>query len=57
MEKWITYRWSDKWWNKNIQNFPSITVTGHFPSKSEIRLSGSKEEMEAFLKLASEWIS
>ena len=50
IEEWYEWKWSDHDFNKEILKYPKISVTGHFPSKGEIRLCGPKEDIEALIK-------
>jgi len=51
IEQWFKETWSDSKFNKEIRQFPKIEITGHFPSKGEIRLSGPEEDVAKFIKM------
>jgi hypothetical protein len=49
--EWFKETWSDSAFNRVIQKFPKIRITGHFPSKGEVRLAGPKEDVMEFIKI------
>lgn len=54
VEKWYKETWSDRDFNKNIKDYPNVEITGHLPSKGEIRLAGPEQEVCDFIsKLTS----
>lgn len=50
MEEWYKETWSDRDFNRAIQKYPKIRITGHFPSKGEIRLRGPEEDIKSLIK-------
>lgn len=50
IEEWYSETWSDRDFNRAIQKYPKIEITGHFPSKGEIRLCGPEEDIESLIK-------
>ena len=51
IEEWYTEKWSDRDFNREVLKYPRISITGHFPSKGEIRLCGPKEDIEELIKV------
>jgi hypothetical protein len=45
-EEWYKETWDERKFNKIINEYPKIEITGHLPSKGEIRLSGPKKDIE-----------
>jgi hypothetical protein len=50
IEGWYKETWSDRDFNRVIQKYPKVKITGHFPSKGEISLCGPEEDIESLIK-------
>lgn len=51
IEEWFKETWSDDLFNRVIRRFPKVEITGHFPSRGEVRLAGPKEDVMEFIKI------